>query len=960
MNGIESRRAPCEAVPVGASRSLAKSGARCRWRSAALVLASIVFVSPICLASSRFLAPAHYTYAGYGDPFVRSGGFALGDFDEDGVVDAVSLSLVGDGVAVLLGRGDGTFSLEHGFGVGRPRCFAVADFDRDGHEDVAALDDRSCRVYFGSGPSLDWQEVAIDLPLAAQQMAAADFDGDGQPDLALASWSNELRVLMSRPSRAFSQIASPEDSIDGTPIDLLSADLNRDGLADLVLRSSPIQALLLTSRGDGTFHRRTMESQLLGNDLVVTDATGDGIPDLVTAGWFSVAVLPGLGDGTLGQPTTTSSYFWLHEEPQGVAVGDVTGDGIDDVLVTLQSRVATFAGLGGGVYEARSDVWGTPTLGEPLLTDLNGDERLDLISTELENSGISSMLGDGAGRFGERTSPACWAGPNALPVAIADVDEDGRRDLIALNFSNDGLQYWTGVALSRGVRGFEYVGSPAFPPHLNRMQVEDFDQDGHLDLIGWGQGSFGYLPGDGAGSFGEHRTLPSALDSRVADVNGDSRPDIVSASGNSIRVRLNLGYGEVSSEILTALPPGVRFHHFLVGDLNGDSRSDLAAAAYSTGEPVAWTTSLLAYSTGDGHFELQERIWTGQPNEPAIFDANEDGRLDFGVLERMQTAVGYSSVEDLWHIRIQDSNGNLGPEVLEEWPARSTPGGSRMSLGPGEVPTWFLHRSAFGVRRGDESGRTIEWDEYSGLDPYPPDPVFGDLDGDGRSEFTIRRLEGGPQGDSLRIFWGRDPEPPTGIVYEPPGGLVMAAGHVKTLRWKAQDNRGLTTTDLFLSRHGRRGPYERIALELQDATSYDWNVTGPLSDSVAIKLVMHDVDRNVGLAITSEMGRIVETLDASDEGSRPRALAIRGVTPNPARESVSFDLDVPAESAVTLDLMDLQGRRVARLWSAEREPAETRRLTFTRSQLRGASAGIYFVRAQAGGATAVRRVALLD
>jgi hypothetical protein len=116
--------------------------------------------------------------------------------------------------------------------------------------------------------------------------------------------------------------------------------------------------------------------------VAVGDVTGDGVPDVVTAGDNSfrqgiVTVLPGNGDGTLGPPR-----FFSGPVAHSVALADLDGDGVRDIVVGNEGGLAVLPGDGAGGfdeprrYAGSSDPWGL------VVADVNGDGTLDVLLTD--------------------------------------------------------------------------------------------------------------------------------------------------------------------------------------------------------------------------------------------------------------------------------------------------------------------------------------------------------------------------------------------------------------------------------------------------------------------------------------------------------------------------------------------------------------------------------------------------
>lgn len=165
---------------------------------------------------------------------------AVGDLDGDGKADVVVASQFGDGVAVLLGNGDGTLQSGRSFstGVGSgPISVAIADLNHDGRLDVAVANgsDNSAGVLLGNGDGTLQTEVEYQTGSDPNTIQIADFDGDGNVDLAVANGnSDNVGVLIGRGDGTFeAQVVVDTGGAGSTPNGLAVGDMNDDGRPDL-------------------------------------------------------------------------------------------------------------------------------------------------------------------------------------------------------------------------------------------------------------------------------------------------------------------------------------------------------------------------------------------------------------------------------------------------------------------------------------------------------------------------------------------------------------------------------------------------------------------------------------------------------------------------------------------------------------------------------------------------------
>ena len=210
------------------------------------------------------------------------------------------------------------------------------------------------------------------------------------------------------------------------------ADFDGDGNADLAVgslgASNTNQVAVLPGNGDGTF-RPAILSTVPGTSITAVaggDLNGDGKPDLAVADYGSgtVAIMVGSGAGTF-QPAGSLGAAG----PVSIGVGDLDRDGRADLAVGnyFTSKVSIFLGAGGGAFRAvGSYAVGNDPLGVAV-SDLNGDSWSDLAVANVNDHYVSILKGRGDGTFEEALNYGTGKGPSA--IAASDFDRDGKPDL---------------------------------------------------------------------------------------------------------------------------------------------------------------------------------------------------------------------------------------------------------------------------------------------------------------------------------------------------------------------------------------------------------------------------------------------------------------------------------------------------------------------------------------------------
>jgi hypothetical protein len=335
---------------------------------------------------------------------------AVGDFNSDGRPDiAIGEPQLNSGsVVVLLGNGDGTFSIL--LPVPAPRCGAggvvVGDFNGDGKLDMAVADSESSTlsVLLGNGDgtfgaALGTSAVVGSVPV---QLAMGDFNGDGNLDLAVTnSRDRTISVLLGKGDATFrSAPASPFAAVFNPVV----ADFNHDGKLDLAtigeaLGGDPIVAVSL-GNGDGTFTAAPGSPVSIGDygrvpaAMAVADFNGDRKLDLAVAsgGYETVAVLQGNGDGTFSlQPGCCGYTGILARNDAALGVGDFSGGGKldlalaneDDMLAGAPRYVTLFEGNGAGAFTPGVfSILQDAQQANMVVADFNGDGQLDIAMTD--------------------------------------------------------------------------------------------------------------------------------------------------------------------------------------------------------------------------------------------------------------------------------------------------------------------------------------------------------------------------------------------------------------------------------------------------------------------------------------------------------------------------------------------------------------------------------------------------
>ena len=603
-----------------------------------------------------------------------------GDVTGDGIVDLVS-----DGGRLRIGNGDGSFADAVALitlgGEAISSVSALSDLDGDGVLDLVgagtislpqaasysavltALNDGSG----GFGPLVPSVVYSSALATASSGqmrfLLLDDFNADGNVDLIDRS---QLLLGLGNGSFAAARVhaaGAPGGGAQPRIVDLTSADLNLDGIDDLIVLNESVNdpagliVFLGTANGEFEPARRFDYGMVVGGNgtfnLASADLNLDGVPDVI-AGFSGTSASGGLGrvsvlfgekdgagnaTGDLGAPTV----YNLAGEARIYAVGQFNADNLPDVLI---ARGAANVLLRNDPSQPGRLLVPTGTIGiggfVHAVGDINNDGALDLIAP-----GGAARINVHLGRLGTDGLPngqfisspvVTQMGLNALASALGDLNGDGTLDLVTmheLTSGNDLIGVRFGVGDGTFGAGVDYpVAVDAFDfSGFDDLLLQDVDGDGRLDIVAERgmEGLVAVLNNRGGGVFGPAVTyINGAADGTgfalaVDDFNGDGANDIATANGshNTFSVLFNASVlvGATVQEtndapVFATIPPtraiaGQVYEHLLRLD---DSDEDDAPQDLALSAPTlpAWLQLL---DHGDGTATL-----TGTP---ALTDLGE-------------------------------------------------------------------------------------------------------------------------------------------------------------------------------------------------------------------------------------------------------------------------------------------------------------------------------------------------
>jgi Bacterial type II and III secretion system protein/FG-GAP-like repeat len=379
---------------------------------------------------------------------------ASADLESSGDADLIVANKNDDTLSIFLGDGQGNFSTPAApdtatVPTGKaPVWVAVGSFNSDTTKptgdtipDLAVANnaDNTVSILLGDGKGGFTAAPTINTGAGTSPVAiaVADFNGDGFQDLAVVDQgTNQVQIFLGNGDGTFSVPTAPKPAALTTglaPSSIVAADFNSDGKIDLAVTNANSDAVsVFLGNGDGTFGARTDYSVGAAPVYVVSaDFNGDGIPDLAVA--------------DSGAPATASN-------------GDLIPG--NSVSILLGNPSAANSAVGDGTFQAANSFAAGTTPTSIAVADVNIDGRPDLVVASSGDNAVSLLLGVGDGTFGPNLEVP--VGTDPVSVVSADFNNDGKPDAALANAGSNTVTVILNESSFEGTTPNGLAGTP-FP-----------------------------------------------------------------------------------------------------------------------------------------------------------------------------------------------------------------------------------------------------------------------------------------------------------------------------------------------------------------------------------------------------------------------------------------------------------------------------------------------------------------
>lgn len=526
-----------------------------------------------------------------------------------------------------------------------PGGLTSADFNGDGQFDIAVANGSSnnISVLINIGGGHFANAVNYNTGTNPIIIKNGDFNEDGNQDLVVTNYnSSNISILLGNGNGTFNPQINY--AIGTGQCDVICTDFNGDNHIDLALTmSSGNNISFLIGTGLGTFS--TSPTTLIGSQprlLESADFNGDGKKDLVAVNSSTNNVSVYIGNGFGG--FSTAINYTVGYQPGAITCADFNNDGAPDLAITNGStdnkiHVLINSGTGSFASAIAYDIGGWASSKSISAKDLNNDGNIDVV---IVYSGVISIIyGIGNGAF---LSPVFYSGSYGVAgLTLADFNNNGTLDIALSDSFFDNIKIYNNNGTGNFETTISCIAGKVYP---RSFTTGDFNTDGNIDFILGdinGSDSIALIPSNGQMIYStavqkKGGGLTNGSGYFISDdFNNDTKIDVAFtgnlSSQNSLTVKLGNGNGNFISTNSYSVNSYGYERAITKADYNNDGNMDIAVATDASGNAGKVTVFL---GTGNGTFASQTySLYVGTTFAITSTDLNNDGTTDI--------AVGYAT-----------------------------------------------------------------------------------------------------------------------------------------------------------------------------------------------------------------------------------------------------------------------------------------------------------------------------
>jgi hypothetical protein len=482
-------------------------------------------------------------------------------------------------------------------GSGRSRSVTIGDVTNDGIADVVVANYGQANQLFvgdaAGGLTLDTSSPIATGSGQSHSVTIGDVTNDGITDVVVANSGQANQLFVGDAAGGLtldtsSPIATGSDSSHSVTI----GDVMNDGIADVVVANVDQANQLFVGDAAGGLTLDASSPIATGSgysrSVTIGDVTNDDIADVVVTNSYQANQLF-VGDAAGGLTLDTSSPIATAHSSHSVMIGDVTNDGITDVVVANSGQVnQLFVGDAAGrlTLDASSPIaTGSDSSHSVTIGDVTNDGIADVV---VANYGQANQLfvGDAAGGLTlDTSSPIATGSDSSYSVTIGDVTNDGIADVVVSNF-NQANQLFVGDAaggLTLDTSSLIATGSDS----SHSVMICDVTNDGITDVVVANSGQANQLlVGDAAGGLTLDASSPIATGSdssrsvTIGDVTNDGIADVVVANyGQANQLFVGDAAGGLTLDTSSPIATGSGYSNSVtIGDVTNDGIADVVVA----------------------------------------------------------------------------------------------------------------------------------------------------------------------------------------------------------------------------------------------------------------------------------------------------------------------------------------------------------------------------------------------